>query len=81
MILERRFMKFLFSILLGGIVSSILIYLDVRLVLYLLTLVPLSHPLSGLFKIAIIFVDIWFTLGICVLPFFLGGVIGTALEK
>jgi len=36
---------------------------------------------SGLLKVVIIFVDVWLTLGVCILPFVLGFFIGSVLER
>jgi hypothetical protein len=73
-------MKILVGMVLGLIGSAVLVLLDINLVKFIFTLVPQSDW-SGLIKVAVVFVDIWFTGAICILPFVFGFMIGGMLER
>lgn len=73
-------MKILLGALIGGIGSYLIILLDIKFVKWLFVLVP-DYEYSGLIKILIVFVDFWFTAGLCIIPFILGCGIGAILEK
>lgn len=73
-------MKILIGLIIGLIGSVIIVYFDIQLVKYLLSLVP-DGSWSGLVRACIVFLDIWFTAGLCILPFVLGGYIGIAIEE
>lgn len=73
-------MKILMGALIGGVGSYLVILLDIKFVKWLFTLVP-NNEYFGLVKILIVFIDIWMTAGLCVIPFLLGLGIGSILEK
>ena len=73
-------MKFFIGMLIGLAGSALAICLDIRLVQYLFSLVPPSGY-AKLIKMAIVFIDIWLTAGLCLLPFVLGFGIGAILSK
>ena len=73
-------MKILMGALIGGVGSYLVILLDIKFVKWLFTLVP-NNEYAGLFKILIVFIDIWVTAGLCLIPFGLGCGIGAILER
>lgn len=73
-------MKILMGALIGGVGSYLVILLDIKFVKWLFALVPDSEY-SGLIKILIVFIDFWFTAGLCLIPFGLGCGIGAILEQ
>lgn len=77
---EEDKMKILMGALIGGVGSYLVILLDIKFVKWLFSLVP-NNEYSGLVKILIVFIDFWFTAGLCIIPFVLGCGIGTILEK
>jgi hypothetical protein len=73
-------MKILISGIIGLLGSWGIIVLDIKFVRWVFTMVPVSDW-AKLIKILIVFIDIWFTAGICMLPFVLGMLIGNILEQ
>jgi hypothetical protein len=72
--------KVLIGAIIGLIGSVIIIMLDIKFVHYLFSLLPASEW-TGIAKVVVVFIDIWATLGLCVMPFILGLGIGATLEK
>ena len=72
--------KFLISSVIGLLGSWGVVVLDIKFVKWLFTMIPVCEW-AGLVKIAIIFVDIWFTIGLCILPFVLGILLGGVLAQ
>ena len=73
-------MKTLVGAIIGLIGSIVVIILDIKLIHYIFTLIPLNDW-TGFIKILIIFIDIWFVAGLCFIPFVLGIFIGNLLEQ
>lgn len=63
----------------GLVGSTCVILLNIKFVHWLFSLVPVGEYAS-LTKVGIVFIDLWLTLGLCLLPFLLGFAIGTILE-
>lgn len=73
--------KLLICGLIGVICSAVLVFLDVKFVQYVFSVIPQSvGQWMGLLKIAIVFMDIWLTFGICAIPFFLSMGLYQAIE-
>jgi hypothetical protein len=70
------------KILIGSVIGLLgswgVIVLDIKFVKWIFTMIPVCEW-AGFVKIVIIFIDIWFTLGLCILPFALGIGIGGIL--
>ena len=73
-------MKMLVGIIIGLIGSIVVILFDIHLVKYILTLVSVSDY-AGLRKVVIVFISIWLTAGICIIPFAIGFCWGEFLEN
>ena len=73
-------MKIVVGTIIGIIGSILIIWGNINLVRYVLTLVP-SSDWSGLIKIIIIFIDVWFTAGLCLIHSLIGVIVGSILEK
>lgn len=74
-------MRFLIGLLTGLLGSSILIWLNIKLMKYVLSLVPTTSNWAGLIKVLLVFADIWLVGGIVALPIIVGIVFGTYLEN
>jgi hypothetical protein len=72
------------KILIGGAIGLLgswgIVVLDIKFVKWLFSMVPVSDW-AGLIKIVIVFIDIWATAGLCILPFILGLAIGGVLAQ
>jgi len=73
-------MKFLISLLIGITGSIVVILFDIKLVIWIFSLVPQTEW-TEIIKVLIVFVDIWTTAGICLIPIWLGIAIGTVLSE
>jgi len=73
-------MRFLICLLLGILSSYGVILLNMQFIKWLWSLIPINQW-TGLVKIAVLFVDFWFTAGLCILPFLLFFMLGAIIEK
>lgn len=72
--------KLLFGSIIGLLGSIGVVICDIRFVKWLFSFVPVSEY-AGLIKIVIVFIAIWITAGICIIPFVVGISIGALLSR
>jgi len=73
-------MKILIGAVIGLVGSAVVIFLDIKFIQWCFTCIP-TNEWAKLIKIAIVFIDFWFTAGLCILPFVAGIIIGGIFEE